>query len=71
VGERGRMGKGFFLNVVVLSTYQLLKNADEDNTLSVSVQTIKRNTEALVVCSKEIGLEGNAEKIKYMVMSRD
>jgi hypothetical protein len=28
-------------------------------------------TEALVVASKEIGLEVNAERTKYMVMSRD
>jgi hypothetical protein len=33
--------------------------------------TIKRNTEALVVASKEIGIEVNAEKTKYMVMSGD
>jgi len=32
---------------------------------------IKKNTEALVVASKEIGLEVNADKTKYMVMSRD
>ena len=29
------------------------------------------NTEALVIASKEIGLEVNTEKTKYMVMSRD
>jgi hypothetical protein len=33
-----------------------------------SIQTIKKNTE---VASREIGLEVNAEKTKYMVMSRD
>jgi hypothetical protein len=27
--------------------------------------------QALVVCSKEIGIEVNAEKTNYMVMSRD
>ena len=32
---------------------------------------MEKNTEALVVASKEIGLEVNAEKTKYMVMSRD
>jgi hypothetical protein len=30
-----------------------------------------KNTEALAVACKEIGLEINAEKTKYMVMSRD
>jgi hypothetical protein len=32
---------------------------------------IRKKTEALLIASKEIGLELNAEKIKYMVMSRD
>ena len=36
-----------------------------------SVDTIKKNTEALVVASKEIGLEVNADKTKYVVMFRD
>jgi hypothetical protein len=33
--------------------------------------TASYNTEALLIASKEIGLEVNAEKTKYMVMSRD
>jgi hypothetical protein len=37
--------------------------------LGGSFHAIKRETEALVVASKEIGLEVNAEKTKYMVMS--
>jgi hypothetical protein len=36
-----------------------------------SVHTIKENAEALVVASKEIGLEVNVVRTKYMVMSRD
>jgi hypothetical protein len=36
-----------------------------------SVHAIKKSTEALVVASKENGLEGNAYKTMYMVMSRD
>ena len=39
--------------------------------LGRSVQTIKKNTEALVIANKETGLEVNADKTKYMVMSRD
>ena len=36
-----------------------------------SIHTIKKNTDALVVSSKETGLEVNADNTKYMVMSRD
>jgi len=36
-----------------------------------SVHTTKTNVENLVVASKETGLEVNADKTKYMVMSRD
>ena len=52
-------------------THQLLVYADDVNTLGGSVHTIKENTEVLVVASKETGLEVNADKTKYMVMSRD
>jgi len=36
--------------------------------LGGSIHTIKENAEALVVASKEIRLEVNADKTKYMVM---
>jgi hypothetical protein len=36
-----------------------------------SVHTEKINTEALVAATKKTGLEVNADKTKYMVMSRD
>jgi len=36
-----------------------------------SVHTVTENAEDLVVSTKEIGLEVNADKTKYMVMSRD
>jgi hypothetical protein len=39
--------------------------------LGGSVHTIKKNTEALLVISAEIGLEVKADKTKYMVMSPD
>jgi hypothetical protein len=39
--------------------------------LGGSEDTIKENTDAFVVPSKEIGLEINADKTIYMVMFRD
>ena len=42
-----------------------------DNLLGGSVHTIIENAEALVVASREPGLEVNADKTKHMVMSRD
>jgi hypothetical protein len=52
-------------------THQLLVYADDVSVLGGSVHAIKKNTEALVVASKEIGLEVNAEKTKYIVMSHN
>ena len=53
------------------STHQLLVYADDVNILVRRVHTIKKNKEASVVISKETGLEVNADKTKYMVMSQD
>jgi len=39
--------------------------------LGGSVHTIRENAEALRVAGKGIGLEVNADKTKFMVMSRD
>jgi len=39
--------------------------------LGRSVHTVKENAEALVVATKEIGLDVNADKTKNMIMSRD
>ena len=52
-------------------THQLLAYADDVNILGGSVHTVKENAEALVVATKEIGPEVNADKTKYMIMSRD
>jgi hypothetical protein len=52
-------------------THQLLAYADDVNILGGSVHTVKKNAEAVVVATKEIGLEVNAGKTKYMIMSRD
>jgi hypothetical protein len=44
--------------------------ADDDNLLCDSINTIKENTETLLEAGRDIGLEINAEKAKYMIMSR-
>ena len=45
--------------------------ANDVNVLGGSVRTRKKNKEALVVASTEIGLEINAGTTKYMVTSWD
>jgi hypothetical protein len=52
-------------------THQLLVYADDVNILGGSLHPIKKNAASLVRASKETGLEVNADKTKYMVMSRD
>jgi hypothetical protein len=46
-------------------THHLLVYAD-GNILGGSINTVKKNMEVLIVCSKEIGIEVNAEKTKYV-----
>ena len=46
-------------------------NADDVNILGGSAHTVKENAEALLVATKEIGLEVNADNTKYMVTFRD
>jgi hypothetical protein len=51
-------------------THQLLVYADDVNLLDVSVYTMKENSETLLEASRDTGLEINAEKTKYVIMSR-
>jgi hypothetical protein len=50
-------------------THQLLVYTDDVNLLGNSVNTIKENSETLLETSRDIGLEINAEKTKYIIMS--
>jgi hypothetical protein len=51
-------------------THQLLVCSDDVTLLDDSVNTIKENSETLLEANRDIGLEINAEKAKYMIMSR-
>jgi hypothetical protein len=48
-------------------THQLVAYAD-DNIVGENIDTIQKNTEALLDAGKEVGLEVNSEKTKYMLM---
>jgi hypothetical protein len=47
-----------------------LAYADDVNLLVDNIDTIKKNTETLIDASKEVCLEINVEKTKYMLLSR-
>jgi hypothetical protein len=57
---------GVKLNVI----HQLLAYADDVNLLGNNIDTIKKNTETLIVAGKEASLEIKAEKTKYRSLSR-
>jgi hypothetical protein len=50
--------------------YQLLVYADDINILRTRVNTNQKNTEVFAVATNENGLELNADKTKYMIMSQ-
>jgi hypothetical protein len=51
-------------------SHQLLFYTDEVNLLGDNIDNIKKNTENLVDAAKEVRLEVNTEKTKYMLLSR-
>jgi hypothetical protein len=48
-------------------THQLLGYAD-DNLMGDSINTTKENKETFLQASKDVGIEINAEKTKYMII---
>jgi hypothetical protein len=57
--------KGLKLN----GTHQLLAYADHVNVMGENIDTIKKNTKALLDASKQVGLLVNPRKTKYMLRS--
>jgi hypothetical protein len=54
----------------LIGTYRLLASAN-DIIVGENIDTTKKNTEALLDASKEVGVEVNPEKTKYMLMSHN
>jgi hypothetical protein len=50
-------------------THQLLAYAEDVNLLGDNIDTVNKSTDTLIDASKEVGLEINVEKTKYMLLS--
>jgi uncharacterized membrane-anchored protein len=51
--------------------HQLLAHIDNVNLLGDNIDTIHKNRETLIDASKDVDLEVNVEKTKYILVSRD
>jgi hypothetical protein len=63
-------GPGNQVGLKLNGTHQLLVHADDVNLLEDNIDTINKNTEALIDASEEVGQEVNTGETKYMLMYR-
>jgi nitrous oxide reductase len=56
--------------MILNGTHQLLVYADDVNIVTENIDTIQKNTKAVLDTSKEVGLEVNPQNTKYMLVSR-
>jgi hypothetical protein len=61
-------GITYFEYIDLIKQLGIYKNKNSNN--STSNSTINKNTQTLIDASKEVGLEVNVEKTKYMLVSR-
>jgi hypothetical protein len=54
----------------ILYIFTVRRNSDDVNLLGGNIDTIEKHIETLIDASKEVGLEINVEKTKYMLLSR-
>jgi hypothetical protein len=53
----------------LIGTHQLLTYADDVNLLGDNMDTVNRKTDTVIDASKEVGLEVNIEKTKYVLVT--
>jgi hypothetical protein len=58
------------LGLKLNGTHQLLASSDDVNLLGDNLNIIRKNTESLIDATKEIGLELNVEKTRYVLLAR-
>jgi hypothetical protein len=56
--------------LILIGTHQFLVYTDDVNVVGENIDTMQKNTKALLDASKKVGLEVNLEKTKYMLVSR-
>jgi protein associated with RNAse G/E len=59
-----------FIYLCIYWTQRLVLRSDDVSLLGGNINTIKKSIDALIDASKEAGLEVNAEKTKYMLLTR-